>query len=34
VDAPIALAAPLADTEGKYEVLTGLKPGDKIEKPE
>ena len=34
VDAPIALAAPLADTEGMYEVLTGLKPGDKIEKPE
>ena len=34
VDAPVALAAPLADTEGKYEVLTGLKPGDKIEKPE
>ena len=34
VDAPIVLAAPLADTEGKYEVLTGLKPGDKIEKPE
>ena len=34
VEAPVALAAPLADTEGMYEVLSGLKPGDRIEKPE
>lgn len=34
VDAPVALAAPLADTEGFYEVLSGLRPGDRIERPE
>ncbi|MCI4645383.1 MAG: efflux RND transporter periplasmic adaptor subunit [Hyphomonadaceae bacterium] len=34
VDAPVALAAPLADAEGYYEVLSGLRPGDVIERPE
>lgn len=34
VDAPVALANPLADVNGQYEVLTGLRPGDRIEKPE
>lgn len=34
VDAPIALAAPLADIEGEFEVLSGLRPGDTIELPE
>jgi RND family efflux transporter MFP subunit len=34
VDAPVALAAPLAENEGTYEVLSGLKAGDTIEKPE
>jgi len=34
VDAPVALAAPLADTGDQFEILTGLKPGDQIEKPE
>ena len=34
VDAPVALAAPLADDTGQYEILSGLKPGDKIQKPE
>ena len=34
VDAPVALAAPLADMGGDYEVLSGLKAGDMIEKPE
>ena len=31
VDAPVALAAPLADTPDYYEVLSGLKDGDRIE---
>ena len=34
VEAPVALAAPLADTDGQYEILSGLRPGDRIEKPE
>ena len=34
VDAPVALAAPLADTQGQFEVLSGLRPGDRIELPE
>lgn len=34
VDAPVALAAPLVDDTGQYEILSGLKPGDKIQKPE
>ncbi|MBY9068088.1 efflux RND transporter periplasmic adaptor subunit [Hyphomonas sp. WL0036] len=34
VDAPVALAAPVVDDQGKYEILSGLKPGDKIQKPE
>lgn len=34
IDAPVALAAPLAENEGTYEVLSGLKAGDTIEKPE
>ena len=34
IDAPVALAAPLVDTADQYEILTGLKPGDQIEKPE
>lgn len=34
IDAPVALAAPLVDTTGQYEILSGLKPGDEIEKPE
>ena len=31
IDAPVVLATPLADTEGAFEILTGLKPGDQIE---
>lgn len=34
VDAPVALASPLTDAEGYYEVLSGLRPGDRIERPE
>ena len=34
IDAPVALAAPLVDTTGQYETLSGLKSGDQIEKPE
>lgn len=34
IDAPVALAAPLVDAAGQYEILSGLKPGDQIEKPE
>lgn len=34
VDAPVALAAPLVDDTGQYEILSGLRPGDKIQKPE
>ncbi len=30
VDAPIALAAPLGDIGGEFEVLSGLRPGDTI----
>ena len=33
IDAPVALADPVADAEGEVEVLTGLKPGDVIELP-
>ncbi len=33
IDAPVALASPLADTQGELEVLSGLKPGDVIERP-
>ena len=34
IDAPVALAAPLVDVAGQFEILSGLKPGDRIEKPE
>lgn len=34
IDAPVALAAPLVDTAGQFEILSGLRPGDQIEKPE
>ena len=34
VDAPVALSAPLPNDAGQYEVLSGLKSGDQIEKPE
>ncbi|MDP3460843.1 MAG: efflux RND transporter periplasmic adaptor subunit [Hyphomonas sp.] len=34
IDAPVALAAPLVDAAGQFEILSGLKPGDQIEKPE
>lgn len=34
IDAPVALAAPLVDAAGLFEILSGLKPGDRIEKPE
>jgi RND family efflux transporter MFP subunit len=34
IDAPVALAAPLVDTAGQFEILSGLRPGDRIEKPE
>lgn len=34
IDAPVALAAPLVDATGQFEILSGLKPGDQIEKPE
>lgn len=34
IDAPVALAAPLVDGSGEYEILSGLKPGDRIQKPE
>ena len=34
VDAPVALSAPLPNDAGQYEVLSGLKSGDHIEKPE
>ena len=34
VDAPVALASPLGDTAGEYEILTGLRPGDRIMMPE
>ncbi|HBJ94517.1 MAG TPA: efflux transporter periplasmic adaptor subunit [Hyphomonadaceae bacterium] len=34
VDAPVALAAPLGETEGYYEILSGLRPGDVITMPE
>ena len=33
IDAPVALANPRADANGQVEVLSGLKPGDVIEKP-
>ena len=34
IDAPVALAAPIVDAAGLFEILSGLKPGDRIEKPE
>jgi RND family efflux transporter MFP subunit len=34
VDAPVALSAPLPNDAGQYEVLSGLKSGDQLEKPE
>lgn len=34
IDAPVALAAPLADGSDQYEILSGLRPGDRIQKPE
>ncbi len=34
IDAPVALAAPLVDATEEFEILSGLKPGDRIEKPE
>ena len=34
IDAPVSLATPLADISGDLEVLTGLRAGDQIEKPE
>jgi hypothetical protein len=34
IDAPVALAGPLIDDQDQYEILSGLKPGDKIQKPE
>lgn len=33
IDAPVALAAPLVDATGQYEILSGLRPGDRIEVP-
>ena len=33
IDAPVALAAPLVDAAGQYEILSGVKAGDRIEKP-
>lgn len=34
IDAPVALAAPIADGSDQYEILSGLRPGDRIQKPE
>ena len=34
IDAPVALAAPLVDAAGQFEILSGLRAGDRIEKPE
>ncbi len=34
MDAPVALAGPLIDDQDQDEILSGLKPGDKIQKPE
>lgn len=34
VDAPVALAGLPVDGSGEYEILSGLKPGDRIQKPE
>ncbi len=34
VDAPVALAAPLIGQQGRFEVLSGLRPGDIIEPAE
>lgn len=34
VDAPVALAAPLAENDGYYEILSGLRPGDRVQLPE
>ena len=34
IDAPVALAAPLVDTAGQFGSLSGLRAGDRSEKPE
>lgn len=34
IDAPVALAGPLLDGRDEYEILSGLRPGDIIQKPE
>lgn len=34
IEAPVALAAPLVDARSEYEILSGLRPGDVIQKPE
>lgn len=34
VDAPVALAAPLVEDDGHFEILSGLRPGDRIQLPE
>lgn len=34
VDAPVALTSPIADISGDFEVLSGLRAGDLIEKPD
>lgn len=34
VDAPVAIAGPVIDADGQYEILSGLRAGDVIEKPE
>lgn len=34
IDAPVALASPVADAEGEVEILSGLKAGDVIAQPE
>lgn len=34
IDAPVTLASTLANEDGQYEVLSGLKIGDRIQKPE
>ena len=33
IDAPVALASTQADSGGNVEILSGLRPGDVIEKP-
>jgi RND family efflux transporter MFP subunit len=34
IEAPVALAAPIVDAAGQFEILSGLKTGDRIAKPE